>query len=174
MISNFEFITKKIFTFLLPNEQVIYNTRPDWLKFKTGNNLELDIFYPQLKLAIEVNGFSHQHNFQKERDKFKRKRCRKKGIFLLNINNFSDLFIEQNRNLLLNNFKIDVAALPSEILQKIADYEPKKIPGLANKIIWKAKIFKKNEIQRKKRLENKIKNKINIKPQYILKLGDQR
>ena len=41
--------------------KVLYNYRPDWLKNPlTGKNLELDIYYPELKLAVEFNGMQHK------------------------------------------------------------------------------------------------------------------
>jgi len=155
MTSNFENIIRKVFRHLLPKETVEYNIRPNWLKYKTGNNLEIDIFFPRIKLAIEVNGFTHDHNFQKERDIFKWKQCKKQRIFLLNINNLSDLFNTKIRKIVLDRFKIDLSRLNAEIMQEIADYKPKKIPNLANKIISKAKKFK--MIQRYNEAQNKEK-----------------
>ena len=37
----------------------IFNYRPDWLKRESGYNLEIDIFFPELKLGVEYNGEQH-------------------------------------------------------------------------------------------------------------------
>ena len=69
--------------------------RPKWLKNNEGNNLELDIYCEELKLAIEYNGIQHykfikffhkdELNFQKRLadDKLKALLCIKKGIDLI-------------------------------------------------------------------------------------------
>ena len=70
--------------------------RPDWLKYTTGCNLELDYYCEELKLAFEYNGEQHYkyrprfhnnniENFykQQERDKFKEQRCKEEGIYLI-------------------------------------------------------------------------------------------
>ncbi len=73
--------------------------RPDFLFNEvTGQNLELDMFNPHLKLACEYNGKQHYHfnsfmhnnshsNFhnQKYRDNIKRKVCKQLGITLLEV-----------------------------------------------------------------------------------------
>ena len=71
--------------------------RPDWLKnHKTGRNLELDMFNPTLKLAVEYNGRQHKE-FIKEwmdaegfedqqwRDREKAILCQKNGVTLITI-----------------------------------------------------------------------------------------
>lgn len=72
-------------------------TRPDFLKNPvTGDNLELDIYNPELKLAIEYNGAQHYHynsfmhknsrdKFQNQqyRDLIKKDLCGKEGITLV-------------------------------------------------------------------------------------------
>lgn len=79
----------------------IYNlpfssVRPNFLKNpKTGKNLELDMYNPQMKLAIEYQGAQHRiytpffhkqySDFldQVERDNYKKKRCMEEGIDLI-------------------------------------------------------------------------------------------
>lgn len=68
-------------------ETVIYNDRSVGIKNpKTNANLELDIFYPNLLVAFEFNGRQHRTDEeQKERDKIKKKECKKLGILLFTI-----------------------------------------------------------------------------------------
>lgn len=69
--------------------------RPDFLKYKNGSNLELDMYNDELKLACEYNGSQHYiynpffhktyQDFleQQERDKFKQEQCKLLNIKLL-------------------------------------------------------------------------------------------
>ena len=70
--------------------------KPDWLKYITGRNLELDYYCEELKLAFEYNGIQHYeytphfHNNniqefheQQERDKFKKQRCEEEDVYLI-------------------------------------------------------------------------------------------
>jgi len=71
--------------------------RPDFLRNKTGKNLELDGYNEQLGIAFEYQGIQHRtftprfhksrEDFkkQKERDAFKKKICEQRGIRLLEI-----------------------------------------------------------------------------------------
>jgi len=81
-----EDLVKKVLKFYLPRNKVFYNYRPTWLKNpKTGNNLELDIYYPNLKLAIEYQGLHHKLEEQRKKDAIKQSVCDKRGIYLLYI-----------------------------------------------------------------------------------------
>lgn len=65
---------------------VLYNTRPEWLSNPaTGKRLELDIFYPEERIAIEIQGIHHQTIAQKERDEIKRRVCKERGIELYEV-----------------------------------------------------------------------------------------
>lgn len=67
--------------------------RPDWLKYITGRNLELDMYNNDL--AFEYNGIQHEKVIkrfggtkkklisQKERDQFKSNKCKELGITLI-------------------------------------------------------------------------------------------
>jgi hypothetical protein len=69
--------------------------RPDFLKYKTGNNLELDMYNDKYKLAIEYNGPQHykfpndyhknkeEYKSQIERDIFKIKKCEENNVYLI-------------------------------------------------------------------------------------------
>ncbi len=71
--------------------------RPNFLKYKRGHNLELDMYNPDLKLAIEYQGVQHykytpffhktEQDFQdlKERDEWKKRRCAEEGIILITV-----------------------------------------------------------------------------------------
>jgi ribosomal protein S27E len=66
------------------DEIVIENDRTQIINPKTGYNLELDIWLPELKKAIEYNG-EYWHSLEEsiEKDKEKSIQCQKKGIDLL-------------------------------------------------------------------------------------------
>lgn len=72
--------------------------RPDFLRYdKTGKNLELDMYNPDLMLALEYDGVHHRKfteffhkthqdfDEQQERDKYKEERCRELGITLIRV-----------------------------------------------------------------------------------------
>jgi Ca2+/Na+ antiporter len=74
------------------------SVRPDFLKYdKTGKNLELDMYNPDLKLALEYDGIHHrkfteffhktEQDFidQQERDQFKEEKCKDLGIILIRV-----------------------------------------------------------------------------------------
>jgi hypothetical protein len=71
--------------------------RPEWLKNKDGNNLEIDCYNEELKLCIEYNGKQHYEfvpffhkstaDFEKIKnsDKIKEEKCIKKGLIFIKI-----------------------------------------------------------------------------------------
>ena len=72
--------------------------RPQWLKCGDSNPLELDGYNEDLKIAVEYNGKQHYHknNYFNNKvdkaylkriryDKFKHKKCKEKGILLLEV-----------------------------------------------------------------------------------------
>lgn len=67
---------------LAPGEPVEFNTRPSWLvNPATGQRLELDIFFPLLRLAIEHNGPLHWTDpVQRRRDQTKFTLCYAHGV----------------------------------------------------------------------------------------------
>lgn len=86
------------------NTTMIENTRPDWLISSQGERLELDIYLPELDLAIEVQGrqhyvftphFHNDHNGfsgQLRRDREKRDICARNGVCLLEIASHAELY----------------------------------------------------------------------------------
>lgn len=94
-----ELLVREYFKFFLPEEPVEYNVRPDWIKNTfTGKNLELDIFYPTLGLAIEVNGILHKGKYQSFKDDIKNRECKKKGIKLFTVYNINYLFSDNAKS----------------------------------------------------------------------------
>jgi hypothetical protein len=71
--------------------------RPDFLRNITGNNLELDCYNEELKLAVEYNGIQHEKYTpffhknkeaflnQRYRDELKRRMCKEQGIYLIEV-----------------------------------------------------------------------------------------
>jgi hypothetical protein len=86
--------------------------RPDWLKNEEGNNLELDMYNDELKLAIEYNGIQHYkhcdffhksiEDFDKqvEDDKLKVKLCEVNKVDLIVVP-----YDEKPKEFLLSEFK---------------------------------------------------------------------
>ena len=78
-----------------PSELVLRNERPSWLKNEKGNNLELDVYFPNLELAFEYHGRQHKeytpffHNSfkdferQNRNDEIKIRKCKLRGITLI-------------------------------------------------------------------------------------------
>ncbi len=99
------------------------NAHPTFLKRKeTGKTLELDIFIPKLKLAIEYNGKQHYFDVYnnrkdflklKERDKIKKDRCKKNDIKLIIIkynewDGFPQTFIDViKKNVIISKKQIE-------------------------------------------------------------------
>ena len=86
---------KELLDKFFPDVAYINNHRPQWLvNPKTSALLELDRYYPELKLAFEFQGDQHYRfiakyhgskagfNRQVERDRLKRKQCQEQGVFL--------------------------------------------------------------------------------------------
>ena len=82
---------------IFPNEEIHFDFKHPELRFqKTNKRMELDIWLPGLKLAVEYQGHQHyepveywggEEGFRKiqRRDKQKRKSCKEAGIRLIEI-----------------------------------------------------------------------------------------
>ncbi len=99
--SRTEALGRSLFAHYLPFLKPQYNIRPEWLTWPvTGNRLELDIYYPEIKVAIELDGVQHgrpvigmQQDFaaferQQARDLWKLEKCRELGITLYKLTIF--------------------------------------------------------------------------------------
>ena len=63
---------------------ILENDRMQVKNYWTGKNLELDIWLPEMKKAIEYNGeYWHNNDKVKWHDEMKKKQCFKKGINIL-------------------------------------------------------------------------------------------
>ncbi len=80
----------------LPEWDVEYNLRPEWLLSRKGRRLELDIWFPQLRMALEYQGWQHYvgglqsvtkqaAEIQRVRDLQKAHKCRAEGVHLFGI-----------------------------------------------------------------------------------------
>lgn len=88
MISKSEQKMKKILdSVVAEGERFTDSYRPDWLKNPaTGQNLELDRYYHDLKIGIEYNVEQHRkknNEAQWARDKLKKSLCAKHGVIRL-------------------------------------------------------------------------------------------
>jgi hypothetical protein len=144
MLSKIEKLIRDTLNYVFPNEKVIYNWRPDILKNpQTGRNLEIDIYYPELNLAFEVNGIYHLTICGRTRDFIKKKRCAENHINLFAITSAKEILkiIEQ-----LKLFYPESLPVPIEGINAI-----KKYSSLKNKTMEKlrAKFTKKPKVKKK-------------------------
>lgn len=101
-----ETLLYQIVTKIFPTKNVFRNKRPSWLE-----GLELDIYIPDLNLALEYQGQQHFHAVKhwggeealtalQERDKRKLSLCEERGINLFLVNYYDPLTEEFVRQLL--------------------------------------------------------------------------
>lgn len=80
-MSRFQDIVGSALRYWLPNEEYLENYRPEWLF-----GMEIDFYFPDLGLAVEVNGRQHYDrvSFQTgiEHDRQRRRDAKKKRIIL--------------------------------------------------------------------------------------------
>lgn len=132
-VSNLEKLTRKFFSFYAEPGTYEMNFRPDWLRWKTGYNLELDLFFPEWNLAIEANGSQHKIASQREKDDFKEKQCKTMGIYLLTIWKPRDLIRPETTKILEEKTGEDFSSkhLPYSFIQQLIQYKPKKLKKLS-------------------------------------------
>ncbi len=101
MTSQTEQLARDLFHHHFPFLRAVYNTRPDWLRNpKTGRRLELDIWMPQINVAVEAQGVQHSRPIlglqkdhadfmaQQARDAVKAEVCTNRGIELIAVTSF--------------------------------------------------------------------------------------
>ncbi len=97
--SSYETLTKRALNALFPTIRWQERVRPSWLRYTTGNNLELDLYHEPFKVAVEVQGPHHYRSVsglsspedsqkQQDRDTFKRHRCAERGVKLWTVSIF--------------------------------------------------------------------------------------
>lgn len=75
---------------------------------ETNKSLELDIYLPEIKKAIEFNGiYWHSKDTVKRRDKIKNQECKNKNIQVLTINEENFVNNKKGTFNLIQNFIID-------------------------------------------------------------------
>lgn len=160
-ISYIEQLTREYISFYFKKYKPIYNYRPDFLKNEnTGKNLELDIYYPELSIAIEVNG-SHKLRKARNRDLFKKRKCNEVGIKLFTIRNKYNLMklkMEIDNYLYGYDFLgINLKQrLPEDLFKKIKIYKPdmNAFNGLGRKMKGLLKKEKQIDIDHKEKKLN--------------------
>lgn len=132
--SQIELLVREYLAFYFPDFKPAYNARPDFLRNEhTGKNFELDIWYPELKIAVEVNGITHKLPFTKRRDQTKHAWCSRAGIRLFSIQGKCEQ-VKSLRFQITRHFqKLNQSShlikrlqrdLPSNLRIRIEQYEP--------------------------------------------------
>lgn len=87
----------------LITDDIIENDRTQIVNPITGKHLELDIWLPNLRKAIEFNGsYWHFSDYSKTKDQIKKEQCLTRGIGLLVIDEEDWL---KNENICIQNIK---------------------------------------------------------------------
>lgn len=112
-VSRFQTETKERLMILLNGYEFVENYRPDWLiNPETGRRLEIDIWLPDVKIGIEVQGAQHTRFIpgfhkhtddfekQKARDDYKRAICQQRGVHLYEVFTLDDIdsFLESAKD----------------------------------------------------------------------------
>lgn len=132
-MTELEVLTREYLKHFLPNEEVKYNERPDWLLvfntvWKTKTRRELDIWYPRLRFAVEVNGATHLDPEIAKADRKKIGLCQSRGIRLFHVWKPRDLE-RINEWLKRRSIPIADADLPDNIDKRLEAYEAKSLLG---------------------------------------------
>lgn len=106
-LSQTEYVARALFRHYLPRERVVYGVRPDWLMNpETGNCLELDLYWPDVNMAAEIDGSQHfrftpglqktygDYEKQLRHDSMKIRVCLERGITFHRLDIFA---LQQNR-----------------------------------------------------------------------------
>lgn len=96
-----ESLMYKALDLMFPSEAFINHYRPDWIKNpSTGFSLEIDRFYPHLKLAFEYNGKSHNISPQRKKDRIKREACESREIVFVVVPAIHKIYSYELRHLI--------------------------------------------------------------------------
>lgn len=95
-VSVIEEICRAFLREALPDEEVQYNKRLGWLLIfnpitDTRTVREIDIYFPKLRIAVEVSGGTHFHNSVRRVDNKKRALCRKNDVAFYEVWSIEDL-----------------------------------------------------------------------------------
>ena len=95
-VSELEQITRDFLSDTLPHQKVLYNQNLPWLNIynpilRKKTKRELDIYYPDLNFAVEVNGGTHFHPDVQAVDRAKQKLCKKRGVYLFTVSRIKHL-----------------------------------------------------------------------------------
>lgn len=101
MASRTETLARNLFYHYQPRLRQIHGLRPSWLQNpETGRNLEIDIYFPDIKVGIEIQGAQHgrpivgmQRDFaaferQQRHDMLKLELCKQQGVVLYQLTSF--------------------------------------------------------------------------------------
>lgn len=166
--------TKNRIMVLFTGYRVLENHRPAWMiNEDTGIPLEIDIYLPDFKIGIEVQGRQHieyvpyfhktQENFeyQLKRDLIKKELCVKNNIHLYEIFSESDI----------DNFIYDLKFFNKELWKTLSDRntEIKSLPYLAARVFEDIRTYGKDSsrIQSLLKRIQTIADKYNIPTQAI-------
>jgi len=165
-VTHLESIGRKFFKEILPDEEPIYNYRPNWLKNPdTGHNLEIDIYYKNLKVGIEMNGSHHFTIDQLKRDRLKKELCEKVSVqlYCIPLKNIKMLYFVRSK-LKLNHIQISESLRKRLNLYHKKRHKFKRLPKHIEKKIAEGKaLLRYKDLQEKETAFNKIKMELKAK-----------
>lgn len=166
--------TKNRILLLFNGYRVLENHRPVWMTNEdTGIPLEIDIYLPDFKIGIEVQGRQHieyvpyfhktfaDFEYQQKRDLIKKELCVKNNIHLYEIFSESDI----------DNFIYDLRFFNKDLWKTLSDRntEIKSLPYLAARVFQDIRVYGKDSsrIQSLLKRIQTIADKYNIPTQAI-------
>lgn len=146
MLSKIEKIARQVFCLY---DRVEYNVRPDWLvNPRTGKNLEIDIYFPDKKVGIEVNSAFHEIRYQKLKDKFKQDKCAELGIKLYTIDHPYQIYG------VAKELGVGITSMMKSKIHRYVNFKPKKKTRLGKILKYKQHIDEISDIYDKERKLN--------------------
>lgn len=131
------------------NLQIIENYHPHWLLSPAGTRLEIDIFLPEIKIAIEIQGVQHfkfieffhksYTDFEKRKiyDNEKRNLCHGAGIKLVEICTESDAiaFVDELKYILTDRKEPSLTKLQRNAISAIERKDKTMADALCRKCL---------------------------------------